>query len=139
MNSIHRAFRRKKEKKWPKLFIFVDLHETIITPTYNRFNVGAEFYPYATMVLRRWTRRDDICLVLWTSSHADAIEAIRPTLAEHGIKFDYVNRNPEQVSNNMCDFSGKPYFDIVIDDKGFFDAKTDWKKIHDTLVEIGEW
>lgn len=139
MNSIRRAFERKNTKGWPKLFVAVDLHETIVTPTYNRFNEGATVYPGAAEVLSNWTKRDDVCIILWTSSHQDAIDDILKRLAPLGIKFDYINENPEQCSGRMCDFSRKWYMDIIIDDKGFFDAETDWWKVRDTLIELDEW
>ena len=140
MNYIKRAFRRKKEKGWPKVYIAVDLHDTVITGTYNRMNVGAVPFPGAVEVLKRWTDREDICLILWTPSYLDAADAIRARfLTEHGVRFDLWNENTEVPSGDLCDFSKKWYFDILLEDKAGFEAATDWLKIKQTLIEIGEW
>jgi hypothetical protein len=139
MQSIKRAFRRKLEKGWPKLYIAIDLHEVIITPTYNRYNEGAELYFGAKEVLQNWTGRDDICLILWTGSHQDAIDNICERLGKEGIRFNYFNENPEVPSSEICDFSRKFYFDVVMDDKGFFEAETDWLRVKQAMQELGEW
>ncbi len=139
MNSVYKAFRRKKEKGWDKIYVSVDLHETIITPTYKKLNDGATFYDGAIEVLKKWTDKKDVCLILWTSSHQTAIDDILIRLSTEGIKFEYINENPEVASTDICDFSRKYYIDLVLDDKGFFDATKDWFRIKETLIEIGEW
>lgn len=137
--SIEQAFRDKKERGWQKLYWFIDLHGTIIEGKYNKFNVGANFYPNATKVLANLSKRDDIVLVLWTSSHKESIDRLLPVFDFYGIKFKYINENPECENTELCDFSKKPYFNVVIDDKGFFNAKIGWLIIEQELRRIGEW
>lgn len=139
MNFITKAFKKNKSKGWNKIFICVDLHEVIITPTYSRLNDGAEIYPHARAVLQRWTEREDVCLILWTCSHDNALRDIRDRLANEGILFDYVNENPEVPSSDICDFSGKFYMDIGLDDKFGFDAANDWLAIKRDLKRSGAW
>ncbi len=137
--NIERAFKNRAAKGNPKVFILIDLHHTVIEGKYNRFNEGASIYPGALEVLQQWTKRPDICLILWTSSHWDAIAKVRERLAEQDVWFNYVNSNPEVPNDDLCDFEHKPYFDILIDDKGGAEGSTDWHLIKAELIRIGEW
>jgi len=47
------------------------------------------------------------------------------------INFDFVNKNPSENNTSYADFSKKFYFNILLDDKAFFEP-SDW-------VEISEW
>lgn len=137
--NLERAFRLKRETKWPFLYIAIDLHGTIIEGKFNRFNEGANLYPGAAEVLRHWTNRPDVKLILWTSSHADAIIDIELRLAAKGIVFDFVNENPDCSNTQLCDFSGKFYADVFLEDKAGFLGETDWLLIKQELIRIGEW
>jgi hypothetical protein len=137
--NIRRAFRDKKEKKWDKLYWCIDLHDVVIEGKYNKFNEGAAIFPHAKDFFRWACNREDIILILWTSSHADAIEEITSRLFDDGIMFDYVNSNPEVESNSLCEFDKKFYFNILLDDKAGFEGATDWKLVIDELKAIGEW
>ena len=141
-HAIYRAFDKKIKcgwHKWPKMYILIDLHDVIIHGTYTRNNDGRELYPGAKEVLQWLTDRKDICLILWTSSHKDAIDDILEWMDNLNIRFDYVNENPECKSNELLDTSKKIYMDLLLDDKAGFNGETDWFEIKDTLVEIGQW
>jgi hypothetical protein len=60
-------------------------------------------------------------------------------LASHGIHVDHYNCNPDEKNTPYADFSLKPYFNILIDDKAGFDPNTDWDGIRKTLIRIGLW
>jgi hypothetical protein len=137
--NIERAFKQAKEKKYPFVFWLVDLHDVIIEGKYNRMNEGREFFPDAALVLRWITRRKDQRLILWSSSHKDALDDIVKWLRLNHIEVDYVNENPEVANSNLCDFSKKPYFQILLDDKAGFEGATDWTLIKEELKRIGEW
>jgi hypothetical protein len=137
--NIRRAFQQKKERKWSTIYIAIDLHDTLISGKYNRFNEGAEIYPYAREFFQWAIKRKDVVLILWTSSHEDATRNILNRLASEGIFFLYINRNPECSSNELCDFSKKFYFNILLEDKSGFEGETDWKLVIDELKAIGEW
>jgi hypothetical protein len=124
--NIQRAFQEKKERCWDTLYIAIDLHHTLIEGKYNKFNEGAEIYPYAKEFFAWANKRTDICLILWTSSHKEAIEDILARLNQEGIFFQYINKNPEATSNELCDFGQKFYFNVLIDDKSSFEGETDW-------------
>ena len=124
-----------KVRKWPNLFWCIDLHDAVITGKYNRYNNGAEVFPYAKETLDMLYRSKIHRTILWTSSHHDAIEK---ALKDHNLKFHYINENPECPNNEMCNFDKKFYFNFLIDDKSTFEGAKDWKEIYETLVELGE-
>jgi len=114
-------------------------HDVILEGKYNRHNVGAQYMPNALRVLQHWTRVQNVCLILWSSSHEDATAAVLAGLKTHGVRFDYVNENPECPSTELCDFRQKFYFNILLDDKAGFDGATDWFLIEAELRRIGQW
>jgi len=146
-HAIIRAFDKKKRLerkdehgnwKYP-MYWLIDLHDVIIPGTYTRNNDGKALNPGAEEVLRWLTRRENMCPILWTSSHQDAINEIVKWVSDYGIKFTYVNENPEVKPNGLIDTTIKPYFDMLLDDKAGFDGETDWIEIKNALIEIGEW
>jgi hypothetical protein len=138
--NIERSFRQKKERNWQRLYWLIDLHDTVSPGKYNKFNVGREFYPHAQEVLSYLTSREDMKLLLWTSSHMEAVHDILPWLEQHNIRFDAINENPfEPIETQLCDFSQKPYFNIILDDKAGFEGATDWGFIKKELRRLEEW
>lgn len=138
--NIVNSFKQKKERGWSKIFWAIDLHDTIIEGKYNLHNVGANVFSGAAEVLSYLYSRPDMGLILWTSSHS---QAVLPTMErlekEHNIKFHYLNENPECQNTELCDFSDKFYFNILLDDKAGFDGHSDWLAIKNLLKSIGEW
>ena len=47
-----------------------------------------------------------------------------------------MNENPECGNTSYADFTRKPYFNIMIDDKAFFQPRTDWVLTEIALEEI---
>lgn len=141
--AIETAFKKKITRgwdKWPRMFWAIDLHDVIIPGTYTRNNENKQLYPFAEEVLQWLTNREDMCLILYTSSHRDSIDNILIWLYDnYGVKFDYVNANPECDNSSLCDFSQKFYFDIMLEDKAGFNGMEDWKKIKEALINIDEW
>jgi len=128
VKALQRAYRRKKEKGWKKLYWMIDLHDCIIPGTYTLFNDQKQFFPYAEYVLQVLTQDPDTCLILWTSSHIKPINEMLEWFRSHKIEFSYVNENPECERSELCDFSSKFYFDIGLDDKFGFEPD-DWYTI----------
>lgn len=140
--AIINAFKKKEQRgwdKWPRMFWAIDLHDVIIPGTYTLNNSGRELYPHAGLILRWLTNRKDMCMILFTSSHKESIDDILGWLKKQEIVFDYVNENPECPNNDLCDFSKKLYFDVMLEDKAGFDGLVDWKNIMIALKDIGEW
>ena len=92
--AFEAAFNRKREKAWEKIYVVVDIHDTILRASY-----GAEetydYLPYARKALQVLSCRDDICLILWSGCYPDRLAAYRERFAQDGIHFDYINENPE--------------------------------------------
>lgn len=126
MFNIQNSFKKVLERNWNKLYIAIDLHETVLKPTYDRNNISTEFYPNAEETLRNLSKLEGIVLIMFTSSSKGDIEKYLSFFEEKRIKFDYVNENPEIPSTDYSDFSSKFYFNILLDDKAGFNGETDW-------------
>ena len=67
IKSFDIAFKKKDERGWEKIYVVVDMHDTIIKADYN--NTSFTFFPYAQETLSLMSKRDDIVLILWSSTH----------------------------------------------------------------------
>ncbi len=134
--AFEAAFRRKREKGWDKIYVVVDIHDTILRACYENEETY-DYLPYARQALQLMTSRDDICLILWSGCYPERLEAYRERFARDGIRFDYVNENPEVGNSSFQDFSAKPYFNVGIDDKFGFNPESDWVQVIETLAEEG--
>jgi len=123
-----------KEKKWDCIYLALDAHGTIIKPTHKK-DVLFEYYPKAEEVLKYLSTREDIKIILYTSSHVAYIDSLVGDFLSRHIYIDYVNENPEVESNELSDFTDKFYFDIMLDDKGGFNPDTDWDKLNDAIKQ----
>ena len=129
---IKHTFEQKEIRKWNKIYWAIDLHDTVITGKYNRFNEGAEIFAHAKEVLDYLYNSDVHQTILWTSSWNDACQDI---LKRYDLKFNYFNENPECKSTDMCDFNSKFYFNILLDDKSGWVGSTDWTELKNALEE----
>ena len=118
------AFKRKKEKNWERIYVVVDIHDTILRACYENEETF-DYYLYAREALQLMTNRDDICMILWSGCYDH--------FAEEGIRFDYANENPEVGKTSFQNFEVKLYFNVGIDDKFGFEAETDWVKVIEVL------
>jgi len=133
---IRNALKQKAEKNWDRLYWAIDLHDTIITGTYNRFNHGSTIYPHAKEVLDFLHDHPEHQTILWSSSHDDALFDI---IKRFDLRFNYINKNYEVPSNELCDFDKKLYFNLLIDDKAGFDGNTGWGDIKNELIYQQIW
>lgn len=117
---------QKQIRKWDKLYWCIDLHDTIITGKYNKFNVGSTIYPDAKLVLDYLYDSKEHVTTLWTSSHFDSATDV---VNRFDLRFNYVNVNPECPNTELCDFDIKFYFNFLLDDKSGFCGETDWTEI----------
>lgn len=129
MKTISKLFReaweKKESRKWQYVYIMVDLHGVILPSNYHSSNDLRFIDSYAKECLQYLSQQDDIILILWSSSYEFEITNVRRWLAKEGILFDFVNENPLELNTDYADFSKKPYFSIVLDDKGGFEP-SDW-------------
>ncbi len=145
MGSIIKAikinhFDLKKERGWDKTYWAIDIHGTILKPNYQKGNIPKEFYPYAIECLQYLTQRKDIVLIKYTCSHLNEIEEYKVYFESLGIKFDYVNVNPEILTrhDSLGNYDQKPYFNVLFEDKAGFDPEVDWKLTLDYLKQHGD-
>ena len=132
IRSFEAAFNRKIEKQWEKIYVLVDIHDTIVRACYQREETY-DYYPYAREALQLMTVRDDICLILWSGSYAETLRRYCDHFAAEGIRFDYANGNPEVMNTSFQDFQAKLYFNVGIDDKFGFEPETDWPKVIEVI------
>lgn len=132
---INETWKQKINKKWDKLYWAIDLHNTVITGVYNKFNIGCELYPYAKEVLDYIYLHNTHTSILWTSSYDDAVDDV---LRNFNLKFNYMHSNPECKSTELCNFDNKFYFNFLLDDKALFDPMKDWKIIYNALKKLDQ-
>jgi hypothetical protein len=123
--SIEKAIDRCFAKNYDKVYIAVDLHDTIIPANYKN-GVFEAPYPSAVKALNFLSSCSDVVLILYTSSYKKNLEGLWDVFEGLGIKFQYFNANPECEDTETGDFSSKFFFSLIFDDKGGFDPETDW-------------
>lgn len=129
--QIEFTYQQAAKRKWNRLYWLVDLHDTVITGKYNRFNEGATVFPYAKETLDWLYQHPVHQTILWTSSHDDAIDDL---LKRFDLRFNFLHSNPECPSTELCNFDRKLYFNFILDDKALFDPHSDWEEIYKTLL-----
>jgi len=131
---ISKMFDHAFSKEWFETYWAIDLHGTIIKPTYN--GVEVEYYPYAKETLKMLTKRPDIKMILWTSSYPEEIRQYLETMSKDDILFDEINENNGISSNNgnFGYYDQKFYCNVLIDDKAGFDPEIEWKLIYEYLL-----
>lgn len=132
--AIKKNFKRAKERGWNKTFWFVDIHETMIVPNYRYGDIPKEFYPWVKETMQILSKREDVCLIMYTCSWPEEIAQYLEYFESNGIKFEYVNENPEVKSSGYGCYDKKPYINVLLDDKAGFDPEKDWKELLDYLL-----
>ncbi len=139
MNFISHAFHKVQSKNWPFVYFAIDIHDTIFKGTYKKNNEGKQFYPWAKEVLQNLTLNPKVKLIVYTSSHEGPARDVIAWLKEHHIEIFAFNGNPDHTGTDLCDFSKKFYFDILLEDKAGFEGWHDWFKIMKELQACGQW
>lgn len=138
INSIKiNHFEYKVKRGWDKTYWFFDIHGTILKPNYTYGNTPKDFYPYAKEALQYICKLPDVCMVIYTCSHPHEIEEYVKLFADCGIKFDYINENPEvptDINGYGC-YDKKPYMNVLFEDKAGFDPLTEWEEVLKLMKE----
>lgn len=135
--AFEAAFIRMREKNWEKIYVAVDIHDTILRACYDDEETY-DYFPSAKEVLQTMTLRDNICLILWSSCHRDKLKEYARHFLDDGIRFDYINENPEVGNTHLQNFEEKLYMNVGLDDKFGFDAENDWDIVRQVLIEYPE-
>jgi len=134
VKSFDAAFKRMKERNWEKIYVLVDIHDTVFEACYHD-KEEHKWYPYAKKALDIMAHSQQISLILWTSTYNNVINEYLEYFKENGIRFDFINVNTETENTSLSCFDEKTYFNVGIDDKFGFEAETDWEIIYNYLVE----
>lgn len=113
-------------KNWDKVYVAVDVHETILESDYTSDSKTFKYYPNALDALKMLSDDPFYELILWTSCTDERGEEYIKDFEKYGIDFEYFNANPEVPNTAYADFSRKFYFNILLDDKAGFNPTEDW-------------
>ena len=97
---LTKLLKLKEEKGWKYLYFMIDVHNTIIKSTYNK-TTDFEYFPYALETLRLMTQREDIKIIMWTSTYSEITDKYNDKFWEDGIYFNYINENPEIKNDDI--------------------------------------
>jgi len=138
--NIRRTFvELRPKKKWKIIYWLIDVHGVIIPGSFHRKNDFQFISPDCVEVLRWISEREDQKLILWTSSYESELIELTNWLGTQGILIDCINQNIWEKNTEYADFSKKPYFNILVDDKSGFEPEKDWAAVKQELINIGEW
>ena len=132
--SFDGAFKRMKDRNWEKIYVLVDIHDTVFEACYHK-KEKHKWYPFAKEALEIMSHAQQISLILWTSTYENAINDYVKYFKANDIEFDFINRNTETENTSLSCFDEKTYFNVGIDDKFGFEAETDWEIVYNHLVE----
>ena len=137
---IDKVFTNSFRKEWYTTYWVIDIHSTVIKPSYNLNDKTIEFYPFAKEVLQILTKRDDIHIIMWTSSYQNEIDNYIKEFEKFDIHFDNINENPNISSNNgnFGFYEQKFYFNVILDDKAAFCPNSDWEPLYNLLKKYEE-
>jgi hypothetical protein len=136
IDKLFNEFEKARTRNWDKFYVFVDLHDTVLAPSYTGDDISRNFHEGAISCLQELSSRPDMILGLFTSSKEAHIEQYQKMFTELGIQFQYVNENPEQGNTFYADFSKKPYMSLLLDDKAGFNPKTHWQLLRAALKHL---
>tara|TARA_R110000868_G_scaffold115997_6_gene309363 strand:+ start:8435 stop:8875 length:441 start_codon:yes stop_codon:yes gene_type:complete len=129
------AFKCMDRNEWDHIYVFIDLHSTLVNPSYGHGKISTELYDGALEGLKMLYNSEDVKMVMYTCSHPHEIVEYVNFFGGVGIKWDYINENPEVKTNNNyygC-YDKKPYYNVLIDDKAGFDGENDWAELNNYL------
>lgn len=128
VRQLEKSFNQLEKKRWDKIYVAIDVHETILEPTWSDV-LSHKFYPDSLDTLKLLSDRKDICLILWTSSNKENAQAYSDLLKTEGVNMDYINSNPEVTEKHYADYDSKFYVNLILDDKSGFLPDEDWKAL----------
>lgn len=122
--NICSAFTVKKERNFEYIYVSIDIHGTILKPDYG--NIAMQYYPNAKETLQNLSKYKYVKMILFTCSYEHEIEKYLEFFKNDGIRFDYVNKNPEAENTRGGYFVDKHYTNVMFEDKAGFVGEYDW-------------
>lgn len=135
MSSLfQKELQKKTERKWDKIYVLVDIHDTIIPSDYKSDGRLLKCYDNALECLQIMSKREDIYLILWSSCTPETAKFYLDFFEKNGVSFGSFNENPEEKNTPYACFDKKPYFNVILDDKAGFEPE-DWLTLKNYLNE----
>ena len=132
VKALKLAFQKMESRRWDTVYIFVDMHETVVEPTWSK-ELATTLYPKAEPTLQMMSAHPNVKLILWSSSLPETNLEYQKFFLQKGIRFSAINSNPFEGSTVYADFDTKPYMSLILDDKAGFQP-SDWEELHDYFV-----
>ena len=123
--------------KYKYCYIAIDIHGTIFKPSFDNEETY-QYYPMAKQCLRLLSGNPNVKLILWSACYTHNFLKYIKKFESDGIKFDYINSNPECINSSYACFDSKFYFDLGIDDRFGFDARNDWRDFYSVLFQLNK-
>ena len=136
MRAFRHAFEKAQKQGWDKIYILVDLHDTILTANFDSErsmdSLPKDWLPGAEEGMRMLVERPDCNLILWSCSYPHEIAEYVKHFHDEGIVFDQVGANAEVMNTRHGFFKTKSYANVLLDDKAGFHYE-DWPHIIEFL------
>jgi hypothetical protein len=133
--AVKNAYERAAREGWGTIYWAVDLHDTVIMPSYQPGIIG-QSYPFALDTLYWLLSFPETGIILWSSMSKEELARHRSVLfegvADHEVRV-FLNENPDIGATRYANFDQKMYFNMLLDDKAGFDHTTDWQLIQEAV------
>ena len=108
IDALRKEWSKKADRGWDLLYIVIDIHDTLVESHYD--GLSTKFYPEGIECLKELSKREDLCLILWSSSYEAHLLQYQEKLAALGVKISFMNENPMEENTKTGDFNRKFYF-----------------------------
>lgn len=130
-----KELKKKEERNWDKIYVLVDIHDTIIPSDYKSDGRLLKCYEHSLETLKIMSEREDIYLILWSSCHTTTADFYLGFFKDQGVIFNSFNENPEEKDTPYACFDTKPYFNVLLDDKAGFEP-SDWLELKNYFTNV---
>ncbi len=135
-NAIEKAYIKASERKWDKIYWCIDIHETLVKPTYDE-NGYIEFYDSALNAIGWILSCPENRIILWSSLPTEEMQKIRRLISsDDDHERIQLNSNNEVYNTSYANFDKKFYFNILLDDKAGFDPEIDFDVIYQAICDL---
>lgn len=130
LTAVTRAYNVAMQRKYDIVYWCIDLHGTVLESNYSsdsfNFINGEKTIP----ALQAISRLPETRIILWSGISKEDEASVRKLFADHAIRVDWVNENPEVENSGTGHYDKKFYFSILVDDKAGFNPN-DWQMVAD--------
>lgn len=124
--AIRKAYENARSRGWDKIFVAVDIHDTITASNYKA--TMPEIIPEAKEAIQFLNTLPEMNLILFSSCYEKDYSTHMQHFEDNDMHFKYFNENPEVPNTETGDFSKKFFYSAIVDDKAGFDTE-DWHEL----------